>query len=108
MLKEVKVLPGSTGKVPVLTGASLISQEVHKYIQQKDAIESENRKRMRHALCRVIERLPLYRGQVRMRVLFGTMTLSMFRWPEGATTVPFSDFIRNIDVTSTKGALIRE
>jgi hypothetical protein len=108
MLKEVKVLPGSTGKVPVLTGASLISQEVHKYIRQKDAIESENRKRMRHALCRVIERLPLYRGQVRMRVLFGTMTLSMFRWPEGATTVPFSDFIRNIDVTSTKGALIRE
>lgn len=108
MFQDVKVLPGSTGKVPVLTGASLVGQEVHKYIQQKNAIESENRKRMRHALRRVIERLPLYRGQVRMRVLFGTMTLSMFRWPEGAMTVPFSDFISNIDVTSTKGALIRE
>jgi len=108
MLKDVMVVPGSAGKVPVLTGASLVNQEVHKYIRQRDEIDSENRKRMRHALRRVIERLPLYRGQVRMRVLFGTMTLSMFRWPEGATTVPFSDFIRNIDVTSTKGSLIRE
>lgn len=108
MLKDVMMVPGPTGKVPILTGVHLTGQDVQNYMEEKNGIESENRKRIRHAFRRVIERLPLYRGQVRMRVLFGTLTLSMFRWPEGATRVPFSDFIRHIDVTSTKGALIRE
>ena len=108
MLKDIKILPGPASKVPLLTGASLVGEEVNNYIEEKKDIDSGNHKRMRHALRKIIARLPFYRGQVRMRVLFGTFTLSIFRWPGGATTVPFSDFIKNINMPSTKGILIRE
>ena len=111
--KEIEMVPGPSNigvlvKMPLFTGASLTGVEVQEYVREKKAIDSSNQKRIRHALRKVILRLPFYRGQVRMRVVFGTFALSTFRWPAGATTVPVFDFISNIDTTATKGALIRE
>ena len=106
--KDVKMLAGSAGKIPLLTGGTITGKGVEEYLALKKRTDSSNHKRMRHALRRIVLRLPFYRGQVRMRVVFGTFTLSTFRWPGQAATVPLSEFIENIDVTSTKGVLLRE
>lgn len=107
-MKEIKMVAGVGGKMPLLTGGPLTSTEIKDFVEEKKILDSSNQKNMRHALRKIIVRLPFYRGQVRMRVVFGTFTLSTFRWPGGAVTEPFSDFIRDVDSTSTKGTLVRE
>lgn len=108
--KDIKMLagPDPTSKVPHLTGASLSSGEIGDYLRAKRATEQNTQRKMRHALHKIIVRLPLYRGQLRMRAVLGTFALTTFRWPGTSPTVPLFDFIKNIDVSLTKGSLIRE
>ena len=115
MRKNIRFLPysmssggSSPTSTPHLTGDALSTDEVLQFVEEKAAIEARDRKRIRHAVDKVIARLPFYRGIVRLRVQFGVYAFTTFRGPKGASGVPFSDFLSDITISTTKGSLVRE
>lgn len=106
MCKAIRMLPGpGLASRPFLTGEPLSDDEVRQFEEQKIATELADRKKMQRALGKVILRLPFYRGNVCMRVFFGVFTFTTFRWPEGASSVPFRSFLSDITMPATRGTL---
>ena len=116
MRKNIKLVPypisptPSPTSIPQLTGDTLKTNEVPRFVEEKAATELRNQKQIQHALSKVIARLPFYRGNVRLRVLFGVFTFTRFRWPKRASSIPVSKFLSDLSLNlpGTDGSLTRE
>ena len=113
--KDVKVLPASLSDpkiamsmIPVLTGSTLDREARNEWLNESNELTMKNNRRMELSLRKCIGYLPHYRGLVRMRIQFGTFALKVFRWKEGADSIPFEDFMNNTTMSETKGVMIRE
>lgn len=113
--KGVKLLPVSLNDpkadksmIPVLTGSTLDAKARNEWMNESNVLKKENNRRMEISLRKCIANLPHYRGLVRMRVLFGTFALRVYRWKEGADSTPLGEFVKNTTMSETKGVMIRE
>lgn len=95
-------------KIPMLTGGLLDPTARNSWIKENQDLASSNANRMEQALQKTLPKLPFYRGQVKIRIHFGTFALTLFRWPEGKVSIPFEDFMKNLAQSGTKGIMIRE
>lgn len=116
MREEVKALPGpplsnshKSSMIPVLTGRALVGDTLMTFTKERRELMASNKQQIQKALSKIIERLPRFRGRLRMRVHFGTFTLDTIRWPGGAPTIPYTEFKASITNTATTtGAVVRE
>ena len=115
MQKEIKMLAGpsltqtgSATMLPALTGGNLGLDELKVWFKASQELAAWNKHQMQHALQRSMARLPYYRGRVQMRVLFGTFALTVFRWPKETESIPFERFREDMELSNSKGTLIRK
>lgn len=99
---------GAQSKIPVLHGKKIKDQHIAGLRQEAEKLGLINRNRANKAVQKVLERLPYYRGHLRMRVNFGTFTLVKFQWPPGVPSVTLEKFTVDIKSAGTKGTLIRK
>ncbi|KAL9101487.1 MAG: hypothetical protein Q9163_003258 [Psora crenata] len=112
---EVRLKSGSvsTGgpvisKIPVLSGKPLDTGAQTKWMTTSRELDLANARRMAQALHGVLKTLPYYQGQLRMRVQFGTFELRTFKCPVEKRSMAFEEFLTNIQLSGTKGNLIRD
>ena len=112
---DVKMLPGSlrdpkaaSSWIPVLTGSTLRPEARKEWLSRSKELTMKNNRRIELSLRKCIANLPHYRDMVRIRVLFGTFALKVYRWKEGADSTPFEDFANDVSMPETKGLMIRE
>ena len=115
MRKDIKILPGPTtssaisaGKIPQLTGEVLDKEASDSWIKKSELMNVQNVHRVEQDLRKAIQLLPYYRGNVRMRIQYGTFELTTLRWPENTSSMPFQDFMMNLDLAGTKGRMLRD
>ncbi|KAL8944097.1 MAG: hypothetical protein Q9216_000688 [Gyalolechia sp. 2 TL-2023] len=94
-------------KIPVLHGEKPALDDTTDLTQDAENLTSKNKIWTYRATQKVLERIPYYRGYLRMRINFGTFALVKFQWPPGAPSVPMEKFAANIQLPGTKGTLIR-
>ena len=95
--------------VPALTGDMLDPKARMEWESQKREIITSNAIKIQEALQLALPYMKFYRGQVSMKILFGTFVLTLFKWPkEKPASIPFEDFLRNMMGNGTKGKIIRE
>ena len=116
MRADVKTLPGPSpnssgnpGLIPVLTGRSPAGDEITAYQTVVEEIQASNQRKIRNSLRKILQRLPHFRGRLRMRVHFGTFVLDTIRWPGGTPTIPFTDFLASVtNIATTTGNVLRD
>ena len=115
MRKDIKILSGPTtgagipaGKIPLLTGDVLKMTAHDSWIEKSKGMIAQNNYRIEQHLRKAIPLLPYYRGNVRMRIQYGTFELTTLRWPENTSSMPFQDFVTNLGLAGTKGRILRE
>ncbi|KAL8831744.1 MAG: hypothetical protein Q9191_000672 [Dirinaria sp. TL-2023a] len=116
MRGDIKLVPcysssrASFTSTPQLTGNTLTANDVPRFAEEKAATDLRNKKQIRHALNKVITRLPFFRGNVRLRVLFGVFTFAKCRWPKRVSSVPVSKFLSDLrlDLPAFDGSLTRD
>ena len=113
--KDVMVLPLSLGdpmagqsKIPVLTGGTLDAKSRCDWLEKGDELTRNNNRRMELSLRKCIANLQHHRGLVRIRIQIGTFALKVYRWKEGADSIPFEEFMSNMSMAATEGVLVRE
>ena len=113
--KDVMVLPLfpndpklGQSMIPVLTGDRLDPKSRQEWLEMGDELTRNNNGRMELSLRKCIANLSHHRGLVKIRVQFGTFALKVYRWKEGAESIPFEDFMNNMMIAGTKGILVRE
>lgn len=111
--KDIKIVLGpSSGttaeyrKVPTLTGGALDSVEHLTWAKRAAEITLDSQRRTEQALLRCIPNLTCYRGQIQMRILFGTFTLTLYKG--NGESLPFEDWLKNLQKPGTRGDLIKE
>ncbi|KAL9031718.1 MAG: hypothetical protein Q9196_000266 [Gyalolechia fulgens] len=95
-------------KIPMLHGEKLAPDGTTDLQQNFDQSISRNKRRTYSATKTVLERIPYYRGCLRMRINFGTFALVKFQWPPGVSSVTLEEFARDVQLPGTKGTLIRK
>ena len=107
---EVKLLQGpreSEDKpntiTPQLWGRLLNAESRNKWAQKFTELQRANNSKIEQVFVKAISVLPSYRGEVRMRVVFGTFQLHFLRRPENKDTLLIEDFLNNIQMSRTKG-----
>lgn len=96
-------------RIPLLTGAKLAQHELAKWEIQRRKMVDEQFEKTRTAVRKGLSRLRYYRGRIRMRVLLGTFALTTFRrLPEGVESIPFDRFLGDMNMSATKGRMIKE
>lgn len=109
MRQDIKILPGpSLSKIPTLAGKILDAKASELYVETSKELRFKNNHRLERALRKTISNLPYYRGQLQMRIYFGTFALSQFKWPENASSIPFEQFMENMALSNTKGGIRKE
>ena len=115
MRKDIKILSGPTtgigtpaGKIPLLTGDVLEAMAHDSWMEMSKGMVVQNICRIEQDLRKAIPLLPYYRGNVRMRIQYGTFELTTLRWPENTSSMPFQEFMENLDLAGTKGRMLRE
>ena len=113
LLTDVKVLPSTSPNtdgimIPVKAGKSLTLGSRSIWLEQVERIKLQNNRRLEQALERVVPNLQFHRGQVRIRVHFGTFGLTLFCWPKDADSIPLETFVNNVAKPGSKGILIRD
>ena len=116
MCEEVKTVPGPSlvasnkpSKIPVLNGNPLAGRALAAFKTTRESLVSSGNRKMQRSLSKILGRLPSFRGQLRMRVYLGTFALETMRWPGGAPTIPYTEFMDNVTDTGTAdGTVIRE
>lgn len=93
--------------IPMLTGQALDSDKCATWVKRAAEMTVKNSSRIEQALRRSILDLPFYRGQVHMRVHFGTFALTVYR-SQGEEPYPFEDFVKDMAKPGTRGDMIRE
>lgn len=113
--KDIKITPSQASDsavgaplIPTLTGKALEPAAHADWLKLSASFVTQSNLGIEGALCKTIPNLIFYRGQVRMRVHFGTFGLTVFRWPGTATSIPFQDFMGNMALDGTKGMMIKE
>ena len=115
MRKDIRILPGPTtdprisaGKIPLLTGDVLDTVACNTWLEESKFMKVQNIQRIEQDLGKAIQLLPHYRGNVRIRIQYGTFELTTLRWPEDASSMPFENFMMNLGLPGTKGRMLRE
>ncbi|KAL8781650.1 MAG: hypothetical protein Q9213_005915 [Squamulea squamosa] len=112
---DVQMIPGpliglnrTPSKIPDGCGSKILPIDVVDY--ELEAAESalQNQIRMSTAIEKTLERIPYYRGHLRMRAQFGTFTLVKFQWPPRVPSVTLKKFESDVQSAGTKGTLIRD
>ena len=104
--REICIIPGPN-KIPTLTGKVLDRMSGDAWLQQHADMAIRNTHRIEQALRKTIANLPYYRGQLQMRIEFGTFALTQFKW-SGPAAIPFEKFMENVASPGTKGTVIKE
>ncbi|KAL8870223.1 MAG: hypothetical protein Q9174_003682 [Haloplaca sp. 1 TL-2023] len=68
----------------------------------------KNERTMYRAVHDVLDRIPYYRGSIRFSVNYGTFGLTKYHWPPGIESVPQADFAKKIQLSNTRGTLVRD
>jgi hypothetical protein len=112
--KDVKMESGpsfgsatTASLIPSLTGRALNPDDCGTLAKRTVDMTTQNHCRIEQALQKCIPDLLFYRGQVHIRVNFGTFALTVVR-RSGAEPLPFEDFVKNMAMTGTRGDLVRE
>ena len=115
MRKDIKTISGPTtepgtfaGKIPLLTGDVLETTARDSWLEKSKGMIVQNSYRIEQDLRKAIPLLPYYRGNVRMRIQYGTFELTTLRWPENTSSMPFQEFVINLGLAGTKGRMLRE
>lgn len=115
MRKDIKTADALCGpnfegaRIPLLTGAKLTPSELATWESQRRKMVEEQFEKTRAAIRKGLSRLRYYRGRIRMRVLLGTFALTTFRrLPEGVSSIPFDKFLGDMNMSATKGRMIKE
>ena len=115
MRKDIKILPGPTtnsglsaGKIPLLTGEILGKVAYASWLKKSEVMNVQNIHRIEQDLRKAIQLLPYYRGNIRMRIQYGTFELTTLRWPENTKSMPFQEFMMNLALPGTKGRMLRD
>lgn len=96
-------------RIPVMTGDMLNTRAITEWASRGQEIETSNAIKIQEALQFALPVVKFHRGQVSMKVSFGTFALTQFKWPkENPTSVPFEDFYQYVTGKGTKGKLINE
>ncbi|KAL8736253.1 MAG: hypothetical protein Q9166_000408 [cf. Caloplaca sp. 2 TL-2023] len=112
---EVQMVPGplvgpsrTPSRIPDSCGKKLDPIDTVDWELEAKESAYKNRIRMCTAINTVLERIPFYRGHLRMRAQFGTFALVKFQWPPGVPSVPLGKFETDIQSAGTRGTLIRD
>lgn len=116
MQEDVKMLPGpplngstQASLIPILTGRCLSGNALTAFKTEREELLLENKRKIQNSLGKMMERMPCFRGRLRMRVHFGRFILDNIRWPGGAPTIPFTEFVASITNTANlTGVVTRE
>ena len=116
MHEDVKMLPGpplndniQASMIPILTGRCLSGNALTAFRVEREEWVLDNKRKIQKSLGKMMDRMPCFRGRLRMRVHFGRFTLDTIRWPGGAPTVPFTKFVASITNTADiTGVVTRE
>lgn len=96
-------------RIPLMTGGTLDRKTRVEWGMQSQQIRTSNAIKIQEVLRLALPSVKYRRGQISMKILFGTFVLTRFKWPkEKPASVPFDEFLRNVAVPGTKGQLIRE
>ncbi|KAL9061770.1 MAG: hypothetical protein Q9206_000340 [Seirophora lacunosa] len=111
---EVRIVDGpllgvtcAPSKVPVLHETKVQDKDVAALRQEAERLILKNTGMAYRAAQKVLERIPYYRGHLRMQVNFGTFALVKFQWPPGTSSVTVDKFTTDVQSAGTKGTLIR-
>ncbi|KAL8693382.1 MAG: hypothetical protein Q9218_001774 [Villophora microphyllina] len=112
---NVQTIPGpllglnrSRSRIPILCGDKLQPHSITDWDSDGEAWRSRNEGIMCTTVHKVLERIPYYRGHLRMRVNIGLFTLIKFPWPAGAPSVALEKFSADVQQTGTRGVIIRD
>ena len=95
--------------IPLLTGAKLTHDELANWEMQRGKLTDEQFEKTKNAILKGLSRTRYYRGRLKMRVLLGTFALTTFRrLPEGVESIPYDRFISDMNMSATKGRMIKE
>ncbi|KAL8795223.1 MAG: hypothetical protein Q9195_002234 [Heterodermia aff. obscurata] len=116
MHEGVKILSGpplngssQASMIPILTGPSLSGNALTAFTTEREELVLDNKRKIEKSLGKIMERLPCFRGRLRMRVHFGRFSLDTVRWPAGVSAIPFTEFVARIANTATvTGVVTRE
>lgn len=111
----VRMIPGpllgpsrTPSRIPESCGDKLDPIDIVDWELEAEKSALRNQIRMSTAIEKVLERIPYFRGHLRMRAQFGTFALIKFQWPPGVPSVTPTKFETDVQSTGTKGTLIRE
>ena len=99
---------GAQSRIPVLHGGISDPKDISHLQLDVENLTLKNKNRMYVATQGVLERIPYYRGGLRIRVNFGTFALIKFQWPPGVHSVALERFTADVQTPGTKGTLIRK
>ena len=113
--KDIMVLPLSLNDpkagqsmIPVFTGGKVDPKSRCDWLEKGDELTRNNNARMELSLRKCIANLQHHRGLVRTRIQFGIFALKTYRWIKGADSIPFEEFMSNMNMAPTKAVLVRE
>ena len=108
-MSSQKLIPNSgSAFIPSMTGTALEASAQGTWLRQMRNLKAQSDRGIHDALSKAIPSLRFYRGQVRIRVHFGTFALTLFRWPGAKESIRFEDFMKNLAMPNTKGTMLRE
>ncbi|KAL8854606.1 MAG: hypothetical protein Q9221_000641 [Calogaya cf. arnoldii] len=112
---SVQMIPGpllgpsrTPSKIPESCGNKLEPIDIVDWELEAEKSAIRNQVRMNTAIEKVLERIPYFRGHLRMRAQFGTFALIKFQWPPGVPSVDLAKFETDVQSAGTRGTLIRE
>lgn len=95
-------------KIPTTTGKALDPAEREHWSRLSAHLTAQKDRGIEDALRSTIPNLACYRGDMRMRVEFGTFALTQYRWPADAESISFEEFVESLALPGTKGTLVKE
>ncbi|KAI4252102.1 MAG: hypothetical protein L6R42_008108, partial [Xanthoria sp. 1 TBL-2021] len=111
----VQTIPGpllgpsrTPSRIPESCGNKLDPIDIVDWQLEAEKSALRNQIRMSTAIEKVLERIPYFRGHLRMRAQFGTFALIKFQWPPGAPSVTLTKFETDVQSAGTRGTLIRD
>ncbi len=92
--------------VPSLAGKKLIPSKHRKWRTETKLIEERQLSHWRQLIEKALKRLRFHRCRIQMRVHMGAFALTTFRrWAN--RRIPFEDFVKEMELSSTKGRIIK-